>query len=160
MAKLYEIDLEMEHCIDYETGEIDTERLESLQMERDRKIDGILSWIKNLRADAEAIRNEEKALAERRQTMTKRADRLTWFISQYLAGERWSSPRNAVSWRKSDALVITDSVAAINWCREHAQTAIIQREPDLDKNALKQMIKAGISVDGAEVEQRENIQIK
>ena len=61
--KLYEIDREIEACIDFDTGEIlDSERLDALQMERAAKLEGVACWIKNLTADAKAFREEEKAL--------------------------------------------------------------------------------------------------
>lgn len=40
---LYEIDAEIEACIDGETGEVlDYEKLDGLQIERDRKIENIV----------------------------------------------------------------------------------------------------------------------
>ena len=64
--KLYEIDNAILDCIDLETGEvIDTERLDALNMERDAKIENVVLWIKDLMAEANAIKVEKLALAER-----------------------------------------------------------------------------------------------
>lgn len=59
MATLYEIDEEILNCVDQETGEIiDPEKLAQLQMDFDKKVEGIALWIKNLLSDAEAIKAE------------------------------------------------------------------------------------------------------
>ena len=63
---IYEIDNEIMNCVDMETGEvIDTDKLNDLQMERDAKIENVALWIKELKAEAEAIKNEKQALADR-----------------------------------------------------------------------------------------------
>ena len=42
MRALYEIDNEILACVDLETGEvIDTERLDALQMEREKKVEAV-----------------------------------------------------------------------------------------------------------------------
>ena len=47
MATLYEIDEEILNCVDQETGEIiDPEKLAQLQMDFDKKVEGIALWIK------------------------------------------------------------------------------------------------------------------
>lgn len=59
MPTLYEIDSAVMACVDEETGEIlDEERLDTLLMERNRKLEGVALWIKNLESDAAAIKAE------------------------------------------------------------------------------------------------------
>ena len=56
---LYEIDQAILDCVDMETGEvIDSDRLDLLQMERETKLENVGLWIKDLRAEADAIKNE------------------------------------------------------------------------------------------------------
>lgn len=161
MPRLYEIEQAILDCIDMETGEIiDLEKLNDLQMEREAKIDGILCWIKDLNAEAAAIREEEKALAERRHRAEKKAKDLTWFISQKLDGKKFETARNSVSWRRSSAVVFTDEAQALSWCMEHADNAIKYKAPELDKVALRDLLKAGVKVDGTVLEERTSIQIK
>ena len=62
---IYEIDSAILACVDSETGEvIDIEKLAELQVERERKIESVACWVKNLTANAQNIREEEKVLAE------------------------------------------------------------------------------------------------
>lgn len=49
MATIYEINEQIMQCIDFETGEvIDADKLDALQLEKDKKIENIACWIKNL----------------------------------------------------------------------------------------------------------------
>ena len=76
MATLYEIDNAIMECIDFETGEIvDFERLEELQMERERKLENVALWIKNLKSDADAIKAEKQVLDEREKASSKQDSR-------------------------------------------------------------------------------------
>ena len=64
---LYEINAEIASLVDEETGELlDYDRFADLQMERDAKIENMALWVKDLDAEAAAIKAEETALAERR----------------------------------------------------------------------------------------------
>ena len=64
MATLYEIDEEILDCVDQETGEIiDPEKLAQLQMDFDKKVEGIALWIKNLLSDAEARNSKQQESA-------------------------------------------------------------------------------------------------
>lgn len=57
---LYEIDAAIMACIDEETGEItDPAKLDELDMTRDQKIENIALYIKDLRAEASAIKVDE-----------------------------------------------------------------------------------------------------
>ena len=105
---LYEIDKEIQALIT-EDGEIeDIERFDALAMERDKKIENVGCWIKNLDAEAAAIRKEEIALAERRHRLESKAERLTAYLDHALAGAKFESPRVAISYRKSKAVEIQD----------------------------------------------------
>ena len=67
MASLYEINTAILYCVEVEpgttvnmeTGEIiDLEKLSLLKMERSEKIRNIALWVKNLKADAKALKEE------------------------------------------------------------------------------------------------------
>ena len=74
---IYEIDQAIMECVDLETGEIiDTEKLDKLQMERDAKLENVACWIKDLKAEAEALKNEKQALAERQKVAENKMESL------------------------------------------------------------------------------------
>lgn len=155
MANLYEIDQGILECIDLETGEvIDPERLESLQMERSRKIENVACWIKNLLSDAEAIKAEKDALADREAKCRKKADSLKAWLGIALEGQKFSSARCAVSFRRSEQVEILDE----NIIPQDLMVQTVSFKPD--KKAIKELLKEGKPVSGCYLVENQNIQIK
>lgn len=151
---LYEIDREIESCVDMETGEtIDTERLASLQMEKSKKIENIGCWIKNLTAEAAALKNEKDALAQREKVAKNKADGLKQYLAGYLAGQKFKTAKVAISYRKSEAVEIADEAAVPDEFR-------IPQPDKIDKTGIKKALKDGAVIVGAQIVERQNIQIK
>ena len=166
MASLYSLTTEFATLLDaISEGEIPEEAiadtLEGLQGELDEKIDSVLDAYKTLKAEAEAIRAEEKRLAERR----KRKEAAGEQIKEYLASElkkigkaTHESARHHVSFRRSSRVVITDEDAFIKWAldndRDDLYRVKVLRDPD--KDALS---KAG-EIPFVTLEENSNIQIR
>ena len=69
---LYEINREILACIDYETGEIlDEGRLNSLEIEREKKIENVALWIKNLESEAAALKKRKRLFYTKRKKHEK-----------------------------------------------------------------------------------------
>ena len=154
---IYEIDDAIRALVD-EDGEIgDYEAFEALQMERDAKIENTGLWIKELLAEADAIKKERDALKEREDAAKRKAERLKELLGYALGGEKFKSPRLAISWRKSEAVEISPACEA--WCREHGEY-LRYRAPEIDNAAIKDVLKKGGIVHGASLVKRQNIQIK
>lgn len=155
MASLYEIDMEIMSCIDPETGEvIDYERLDALNMERGRKIEGVACWIKNLLSDAEAIKAEKQVLEDREAKCRKKADDLKNWLTAVLGGEKFSTAKCAVSFRKSETVEVED-VSLIPADLLRVKTTV---EPN--KTAIKALLKDGQGVIGCRLVENQNVQIK
>lgn len=153
MASIYEIDRDILSCIDLETGEvIDIDKLNELQIERNRKIENIACWIKNLIGDANEIKAEREALEQRETAYRKKAEQLKAYLSEILQGEKFTAPRCAVTFRKSERIEIPDETAVPK------KYLVIKTQPD--KKAIKEAIKAGIKVRGCSILATSNIQIK
>ena len=155
MATLYEIDQAIMECLDMETGEIiDAERLDALEMERSSKIEGVACWIKNLTADAMAYKAEKEAFAEREKAALKKAEGLKNWLAYALDGQKFSTWRCAVSFRRSEAVEITDESIVPKTMQTKKVTYTI------NKTAIKEAIKAGKKVRGCQLVERQNVQIK
>lgn len=156
---LYEIEQEIMNCVDMESGEvIDIARLDALTMERDAKIENIALWIKNLLSDAEQIKDEKNSLDERENACKNKADSLKEYLSSYLAGSKFSTPRVAISFRKSESVEVIDINQIMKL--DDAENYLKYSEPTADKTAIKQAIKAGICIPGCQIVENQNIQIK
>ena len=159
MMKLYEIDNAILECVDLETGEIiDPHKLSSLQMERDAKIENVACWIKDLKAEAEAIKQEKQALAERQKVAENKAESLKKWLAYALQGEKFKTPKCAISFRKSEAVEVTDE-GLNNLMKEHDEL-LTYKAPEPNKTKIKQALKDGLSVEGVQLVQNISTIIK
>ena len=90
---LYDIDAQIaaldgaaedDMLIDEETGELISvaQALDALRMEREAKLENVACWVKNLSAEADAIREEENRLLKRRKAAeTKAANLKAWLLA-------------------------------------------------------------------------------
>lgn len=154
MANLYEIQKELLECVDMETGEIiDIEKLGALELERDKKIENVALFIKNLKADKEAYKKEKQLFAEKEKAATNKIESLTSYLEGFLEGEKFKSTRVTISYRKSASVVIDDIAQLYGDCLKSV-------EPVADKTYIKECIKMGRKVEGAHIEEKQSIQIK
>lgn len=159
---LYEINQSILECFDAETGEIlDSERLTALQLEKDVKLENIALYVKNLTSEAEAIREEEKALASRRQAKEKRAEQLKEYLKIELNGAKFETARVNITFRKSEAVAVADDAELISWLEFRGYDDCIKyTQPKANLTEVKRLIKQGEKVTGARLEERININIK
>ena len=151
---LYEIDQAimqaLEGATDPETGEIIDEALleeyEQLQMDRETKIENIGCYIKDLEAQANAIRAEEWALADRRRVAENKAKHLRNYLQFCLDGQKFQSPRLAVSFRKTKKVVF-DEAHLYDIPDEYLR----YKEPELDKKLVGMALKEGKTIPGCEL---------
>lgn len=154
MSSLYDIDTRLYSLLDEETGEItDVEAFEKIQLERDEKIENIALWVKNLKADAEALKAEKLAFAERQKAAEKKIDSLKHLLSDALGGQAFKTARVALSFRKSSEVQIDD-------IEELSDEYLRYKAPEPDKAAIKVAINEGNEVAGAKLVSKVNLQIK
>ena len=159
---IYEIDNRIAKLVDQETGELlDYDAFAQLAMERDAKIENMALWYKDLTAEAKAIREEEKALAERRKSAENKAERLKAYLDEALAGESYKSAKVAVSYRKSTAVEVSNEEEAVEELEEGCYDSCLQYQaPKIVKAELAKLLKGGVTIPGAELVERSNIQIR
>ena len=158
---LWEIDkrisdiLEIGMHIDEETGEVFLpEDLDSLNIERDEKIEGIALYIKNLKAEADAIHAEIERLKDREGSKKKKADRLAQYLASVLCGKKFETAKTSLSFRKSSVVQISDELLVPE------EFMKIKTEKKPDKTAIANWIKSGNFIPGCELIEKQNLQIK
>jgi Xaa-Pro aminopeptidase len=153
--KLYEINDSILDLIDEETGEIlDTDKYDSLQMAREEKLTNIALLFVNMKSDIKQYKEMEKYFKEKRQRAENTMNWSKETLARELAGTTMidEKKRFSISWRPSEKLVIVDEKAiAEEWKK-------IKTEYDVA--GMKEAIKSGVDVAGAEIVQNQNIQIK
>lgn len=159
---LYEINEKILALVDPETGELmDYEAFTALNMAREEKLENICKWVKDLTAEAAAIKSEETALYERRKAKEHKAESLKTYLARILDGESFECPSARVSYRKSEALSIDNTGELAEWLDWNGYSDLVTYgEPKIDKNSLKKLVKDGLEVPGVSVESRINLQVR
>ena len=156
---IYEINEEILNCIDPETGEIiDIDKLNELELERDAKIENVACWIKELKAEAEAIKTEKQTLAERQRVAENKAESLKKWLTFALNGEKFKTAKCSVSFRKTESVEVTDEGLS-NLMKEHDEL-LTYKAPEPNKKAIKDAIKDGLNVEGVRLECNTSVIIK
>ena len=149
--------LEMDdEWVDTETGELlSYAEVEALEMAREEKLENWALWVKNQQALINGIKAEEKNLKERRDRLEARLARSAEHLQGYLAGEKLSTARVSVTYRKSEAVEIFCPVDDVPENFQRVKTTV---EPD--KTALKAALKAGEEIAGCRLVTRQSMNIR
>lgn len=154
--RLYEIDNAILDCVDMETGEIiDIDKLNALAIERDAKVSNIACWIKDLKAEAEAIKAEKLNLEKRQKAAENKAEQLKNYLSLCLNGGTFKDARCAISYRKSVATEIAEGFDVNTLPNEYKKITVTA-----DRTAIKEALQNGAKIDGCFLVEKNNIQIK
>jgi hypothetical protein len=166
MVKLWEYDEQIERLLIEsadENGEISDaalEKLTALEGERDQKALHVAAYIVSQNVEADAIESHARAIQAQADRMKERAmrhrrhaEQLAAYLKQHIpAGTKLRDGRVEIGWRRSTAVRITDVDKLDDkfWR--------VTRAPALQD--IKDALKAGESVDGAELEPRNNLVIR
>jgi len=140
-------------------GEITPEIDEALTLTQDQLRDAALNIgfvIKDLEYSAEVVEAEMSRLSELKSKITKGKELLKNRLSesmQLFGIERIESPTLKLSFRKSEAVEISDE-------QEIPAAYLNHPPPKPDKTKIKEAIKSGEPVPGAQLVERKNLQIK
>ena len=160
---LYEIDkaivIATEMAVDPETGEINDEAmlqtLEQLKIDREHKIENIGCYVKNLEADAKAIKEESRNLAARAKAAENKAEHLRQYMQFCLGEEKFQTPRLPVSFRHTKKVEVdADMLDAI------PDQYLRFKEPEPDKKLIGEALKAGEIIPGCTLVESTSMIIK
>lgn len=159
---LYHIDAAIMALVDPETGEImNYEAFAALQMEREEKLENMALWHKNLTAEAAAIKAEEANLAARRKDIEARAEKLKEYLFEALGGDPFKTPRVVCKFNKSQKVEIQDEAEFIRTMQEGQHFEYLTfKPPTVNRTEITKAIKAGQTVEGAELVKTVSISIK
>lgn len=153
---LYEIEEAMLECVDEETGDvIDIDKLNDLEMERDKKISNIGCWIKDLKAEAEALKTEKKALEKRQMVAEHKAESLKDYLQTYLNGGKYKDSRISISYRTSKAVDIAEDLDVNDLPDDYKRIKV-----EADKTAIKEALNNGVLIEGCSLVENTSMIIK
>lgn len=165
MKPLYEIDQAILECVDLETGEIlDADRLTALQMERERKLEGVALWVKDLNYEAQMVKEEADKLTARKKALENKITSIKNWLLWALDGEKLKTPRCSVYQTHSQRVAIIgeekDLIAWLERNVEDPRDFIRYKEPELRKDEIKKALKDGKEIEYAKLEETESVVIK
>lgn len=169
MANLYELMQDYQYLydllsngdvIDAETGEVDPVVAEQMQINQDALKDKLQNYgiiYKQLMADAKMFEEEEKNLQARRKRAENNAEWLKQTLQNVmiaLSMKDFSTSKVKLSFINSKRVEITDE------SKLDTKYLVIKTTTQPNKTMIASDIKAGLVVDGAELVEHQNIQIK
>jgi hypothetical protein len=146
-------------AVDPTTGEVNEEQLyllDLLEVDRDKKIENIACLIKNYRADAAALKAEKDSFAKRQKQAENRAESLSRYLESALNGEKFTSDRCAINFRRTSKIVLDDGKTVYDIDTHFLRMA----EPTLDKVAIKKALDDGCTVEGVHTENGLSMTVK
>lgn len=157
---LYEINNAITQAIaEYtdENGEITEKGLETLsalEMEKERKIENIALWIKDLESENSAIKSEIDSFKTRLRINENKIDTLKNWLMKATEGRKFSTPKCVVSFRTSTAIEITNI--------DEIPEAFVRQRAEItpDKAKIKAVLQSGGFIRGAKLESRKSVIIK
>lgn len=153
---LYEINNEIQNLINPETGEVsDYDKLVEMNLALETKKENIALYIKNLTAEADAIKTEVDSLTEREKAKRTHIEKLTEYLSRFLEGQKFETARVKCCYRKSTVCEIDDESVLMIKYPLYAKP----QPPKIAKAEIKTALKNGIEIDGARLVDKLNLQI-
>lgn len=159
---LYTIDKTIEEVIEKgcsineDTSEFyEFDDLRELNINREKKIDNTVYFMKNTEAMIKALKEEEKILAERRKILENKVNRVKGFLGRFLeVGKKLETVRYKIGWRKSKSVsIINEDLIGDEFKKEKVTISV-------DKKLIGEKLKAGESIEGAELLENNNLQVK
>ena len=158
-----QIRAELEALSDVDSIESFAETLDGITNDIAEKAENIGVLVKELRADALAIREEEKALAERRRVVDAKADRMTEYLMGQLRAvglDKVTGTRASVAITKNPPRVVIADLDALE-AMPDVWKPYKRDESNVDKTALKNLIMLGeVPKEVAVIVQGESLRIK
>ena len=167
---LYDIDAQIaaledaaedDMLIDAETGELISvsQALDALRMEREAKLENVACWVKNLSAEADAIREEENRLVKRRKAAeTKAANLKAWLLAAMTredgTSDKLKTGRVMVSVKRNPPSTVVDEALLPSTYK------VAKITYQANKEMIKRELLSGGEVPGAHLEYGRSVVIK
>lgn len=138
--------------------------LTAIEGEFNEKAENLAVYIKNLTADINEMKAEEKRLKSRRVSAENQVERMKKYLlnsMQAIGVKKISMPRARITLRlNAESVVVENEKALIDWAMRHDETILKYQEPELKKTDIKELLRMGEKIPFARLERKENVTIK
>lgn len=140
------------------------ETLYAVGEEFNEKVGNVAAYIKSLTADCKALDEEKKALEKRKKAKEKTIDFMEKYLieSLQLAGKKKvDTTRALVTWNEGrESVKIDNENTFIEWAKNNDPNYLKFGKPTIDKTAIKNAIKGGETIEGAQLVKTPYVTIK
>jgi len=161
--KLYETYLELEdiwndvreteEITDHQLDELENQ-LQQIEGERDKKALSIACWIKNLKAESEALKGEIANLQKRKSVCDNTQERIKTYLQGCIEpGTKIKDARASIGWRKSERVEYSGDI-------DDLPDEYVRVKKEINKTSMKEDLKAGEYIECASLKECKNITIK
>ncbi len=161
MTNIFEINEKYLEVLEMANQDVDPQiiedTLESIESELHEKIDNTIGLKRSVDGDVDVIDKEIKRLQDIKKQKQNLSDRLKQILQDMLDQrdlQKYRTPTNYIYKRKNAPSVYVTNESLLD------KSYFIQQEPKLNKKQIKEDIKAGIEVAGAELRDSESLVIK
>lgn len=155
---LYELSLAFQEVQNMDLDpEVMQDTLDSIEDAIENKAENIAKLVRNLESDVKAYKEEEERLKTKRQA----AENKVKWLKTYLEDNMKLTGKTKFKSGMFNFL-IQKNPASVNITDEKIipEEFLIQQPPKVDKTSIKEILKKGIEVPGAELKQTEGLRIR
>lgn len=164
-AELFEKYEEISEEEDPQMTEAWFDTLDGIEQEIQAKAEAVGIYIKNLKAEEDALKAEEEQLYLRRKAKENAVKRMKQYLIDCLESARLSKvdmPRAAISIRNNaESVNILDESKFIEWAEKSDHDDLLKyHEPEIKKTPVKALLKAGEKIPFAQLVRTKTVIIK
>ena len=153
-----QIEIALHNAIDPDTGEINNadalDLLNDLEMQFEEKALNVACYIKNQKAEVDALKAEAKAMTLRAKHAENKANALKMYLQKYVpVGTKFENTKVKISWSKSESTEVTID-------DKDLPTEYQRWTCAADKTKIKTDLKNGVEIIGCSLQKNDNIQVK
>ena len=138
--------------------------LESMEEDIEEKFRNTALYIKNIEAEAAAIKAERDKLAQRERAKNNLVARLKQYLLDGMTRTKRTKvefPECALSVRNNaESVRISDEQAFVEWAKANADELLKYKEPEISKTAVKKALQSGQDIPLATLERSQSVIIK
>ena len=138
--------------------------LDGMEIAIQEKAENVALYIKNLDYEIKAIKSEKSRLDARLKSKEKSCKNMLEYLKNCLEAaklKKIETPRAAISIRNNpESVEITDEKSFIGWAQDNNDDLLRYKDPEVNKTAVKQLLKAGEEVPFAKLIRTQSLNIK
>lgn len=139
--------------------------MEGIGLEFDEKAEKIACFIKELDYEANSIKLEKQRLEKRQKQKEKKVEQLKLYLMECMeqvGKQKIERPLASLSIRNGvESVRVENEFDLIRWAQAAGRDDLIRyKEPEINRTALKQALRDGLSVPGTMLERKPSLTVK